>query len=55
MTEAALRYFEVAGTQLFVIPIPNTTPQVFVVAEERESIVKLLTSGAARPTSESPP
>ena len=50
MTDAAVRYFEVTGSQLFAIPIPNTTPQLFVVAGERESIVELLTSGAARAT-----
>jgi len=45
MTVAALRYFEVTGTRLFTIPVPNTTPQLFVAAGERESIVELLTSG----------
>jgi len=45
MTVAALRYFEVTGAQLFVIPIPNTSPQLFVAAGERESIVALLTRG----------
>ena len=46
MSAAALRYFEVTGARLFVTPIPNTTPQLFVAAGERESIIELLTSGA---------
>jgi hypothetical protein len=46
MTVAALRYFDVTGAQLFVIPIPNTTLQLFVAAGERESMVELLTSDA---------
>ena len=46
MSVAALRYFEVTGARLFVTPIPNTTPQLFVAAGERESIIELLTSGA---------
>lgn len=50
MTVAALRYFEVTRTQLFVLAIPNTTPQLFVAAGECESIVDLLTSGAHGPT-----
>jgi len=49
MAVAALRYFEVTGTRLFTIPIPNTTPQLFVAAGERESIVELLTSGDPGP------
>ena len=49
MTVAALRYFEVTGTQLFVIPIPNTTPPLFLAAGERESVIELLTSGAPGP------
>jgi hypothetical protein len=49
MTVAALRYFEVTGTRLFIIPIPNTTPPLFVAAGERESIVELLTSGDPGP------
>jgi hypothetical protein len=39
----------VTGTRLFTIPIPNTTPQLFVAAGERESIVELLTSGDPGP------
>jgi hypothetical protein len=42
---AALRYFEVTGTPLFVIPIANTSPQMFVAAGELEALVQLLTSG----------
>lgn len=49
MTVAALRYFEVTGTRFFIIPIPNTTPPLFVAAGERESIVELLTSGDPGP------
>ena len=49
MTVAALRYFVVTGTRLFIIPVPNTTPQLFVAAGERESIVGLLTSGDPGP------
>ena len=46
MSAAALRYFEVMGARLFVTPIPNTAPQLFVAAGERESIIELLASGA---------
>jgi hypothetical protein len=42
---AALRYFELTGLPLFVIPIANTTPQKFVAAGELEALVGLLTSG----------
>jgi hypothetical protein len=42
---AALRYFEVTGLPLFIFPVANTTPQVFVAAGEYEALVNLLTSG----------
>jgi hypothetical protein len=42
---AALRYFEVTGTRLFVIPIANTTPQMFIAAGEIEAMIELLTRG----------
>jgi hypothetical protein len=48
MAVAPLRYFEVTGSKLFVIP--NTAPQLCVAARDHESIVELRTSGAPRPT-----
>ena len=45
MGAAALRYFEVTGIPLFVIPIANTTPQLVVAAGELEALVELLTRG----------
>jgi hypothetical protein len=42
---AALRYFEVTGVPVFVIPIANTTPQVFVAAGELDALLELLSSG----------
>ena len=43
MTEAALRYFELTGSKVFVIPIANTSPRMFVAAGEVESLLQLLT------------
>ena len=37
------------GTRVFVTPIPNTTPQLFVSAGARESIIELLTRASRLP------
>jgi len=49
MTAAALRYCELTSSKVFVIPIANTMPEMFVAAGELESLLQLLTSrhGAA--------
>ena len=44
MGTAALRYFEITGLPVFVFPVANTSPQVFVAAGEREALIGLLTS-----------
>ena len=45
LAAAALRYVEVTGLPVFILPIPNTSPQMFVAAGELEALVELLNSG----------
>ena len=45
MGAAVLRYLEVTGLPLFIIPVSNTTPQIFVAAGEFQALVQLLESG----------
>jgi hypothetical protein len=44
MRTAALRYFELTGTKVFVIPIANTMPQMFVASGELEPLRHILPS-----------
>lgn len=48
MADAALRYFELTGSKVFVIPIANTMPPMFVAAGELEPLLQAITSIGAR-------
>ena len=49
VVKAALDLFVATATAAFKIPVPNTTPQVFVMCGEPEQLLALLVDGGEAP------